>query len=241
MQFVSSMLSCCHHVGQKQHHSKISNWMQCPCWCPSTVATGWLLFFNVYKWCCLPRPHSLPTCCHSVIDAEATSLHCCFLHFLSLLCTGFTVTAHCAMLQCCQCSRCCFTFAPDICHFSCDHLPHCSTVFPNTDDWCHLKLLLIVYVHLLPLLPHPPPSSLPSDDWGDLLIHGLWSHGTVLTVFALDVQIIDTNAKTYQSKDPLKVLASHEKAKKKKYLAPCLTQRCHFTPFIVSADGLLGR
>jgi len=26
-----------------------------------------------------------------------------------------------------------------------------------------------------------------------------------------------------------------------KYLAPCLAQRCHFTPFIVSADGLLGR
>jgi len=57
----------------------------------------------------------------------------------------------------------------------------------------------------------------------------------------LDVQITDTDAKTYQSKDPLKVLASHEKAKKKKYLAPCLAQRRHFTPFIVSADGLLGR
>jgi len=49
------------------------------------------------------------------------------------------------------------------------------------------------------------------------------------------------DAKTYQSKDPyLKVLASHEKAKKKKYLIPCLAQQCHFTPFIVSADGLLG-
>jgi len=36
------------------------------------------------------------------------------------------------------------------------------------------------------------------------------------------------------------VLASHEKAKKKKYLAPCLAQQHHFTLFIVSADGLLG-
>jgi len=36
------------------------------------------------------------------------------------------------------------------------------------------------------------------------------------------------------------MLASHEKAKKKKYLAPCLAQQCHFTPFIVSADCLLG-
>ncbi len=51
----------------------------------------------------------------------------------------------------------------------------------------------------------------------------------------------NTDAKTYQSKDPLKVLASHEKNKTKKYLAPCLAQHHHFTPFVVSADGLLGR
>jgi len=37
----------------------------------------------------------------------------------------------------------------------------------------------------------------------------------------------------------MKVLASHKKNKKKKYLAPCLAQHFHFTPFIVSADGLL--
>jgi len=92
--------------------------------------------------------------------------------------------------------------------------------------------------------PTPPaPSafssspSIPSDDLGDLLIHGLWSYGTDCI---LDVWITNMDAKTYQSKDPLKVLSFHEKAKKKKYLAPCLTQWHHFTPFIMSADGLLG-
>ena len=57
----------------------------------------------------------------------------------------------------------------------------------------------------------------------------------------MDACITNTDAKTYQSKDPLKVLASHEKNKKKKYLALCLAQQHHFTPFVVSADGLLGR
>ena len=39
----------------------------------------------------------------------------------------------------------------------------------------------------------------------------------------------------------MKVLAAHEKEKKRKYLEPCLEQRRHFTPFVVSTDGLLGK
>ena len=46
---------------------------------------------------------------------------------------------------------------------------------------------------------------------------------------------------TYRSKDPQAVLASQEKLKKRKYLRACLNQRRHFTPFVVSVDGLLGR
>jgi hypothetical protein len=38
-----------------------------------------------------------------------------------------------------------------------------------------------------------------------------------------------------------KVLAQQEREKKKKSLDPCLEQRKHFTPFVISADGLLGR
>jgi hypothetical protein len=38
------------------------------------------------------------------------------------------------------------------------------------------------------------------------------------------------------------VLAAHEREKKKKYLgACCLEQRRHFSPFVVSMDGLLGK
>ena len=51
----------------------------------------------------------------------------------------------------------------------------------------------------------------------------------------------DTDATSNRSKDPMKVLETHEKEKKQKYLEPCLKQRRHFTPFVVSADGLLGK
>ena len=40
---------------------------------------------------------------------------------------------------------------------------------------------------------------------------------------------------------PLKVLKTHEREKKKKYLKPCLEQHHHFTPVIVSTNGLIGR
>jgi len=110
MQFVSSMLPCCKHAGQKQHHRKISDRLQCPCWCPSLLPLA-DCFLNANTWYCLPRLQSLPTHCCCVIDADAGSLHCCSLIFPSMFCARFAVTADCAMLQCCQC-RCRFTFAP---------------------------------------------------------------------------------------------------------------------------------
>jgi hypothetical protein len=45
------------------------------------------------------------------------------------------------------------------------------------------------------------------------------------------------DAKSNLSKDPSKVLSTHEWEKKKK----CLEQRRHFTPFVVSTNGLLGK
>eukprot|EP00980_Cylindrotheca_fusiformis_P010882 scaffold2471_cov155-Cylindrotheca_fusiformis.AAC.4 len=44
------------------------------------------------------------------------------------------------------------------------------------------------------------------------------------------------------SAEPLNVLRTREKAKKKKkkYLKACLQQRRSFVPFVVSTDGLLG-
>ena len=53
--------------------------------------------------------------------------------------------------------------------------------------------------------------------------------------------LTDVDAKSNRSKDPHKVLAGHEREKKKKYLGACLEQRLHFSLLVVSADGLLGK
>ena len=76
------------------------------------------------------------------------------------------------------------------------------------------------------------------EEKGDLLIRGLWDRATDLIV---DVRISNTDAKSYRSRTPAKVLESQEREKKKKYLEACLENRRHFTPFVVSADGLKGR
>jgi hypothetical protein len=71
-----------------------------------------------------------------------------------------------------------------------------------------------------------------------LLIHGFWSHGMDTIV---DVCLTDTDAKSYRSRNPHKVLAMQEFEKKKKYLKACLEQHKHFTPFVVSTDGLISQ
>jgi hypothetical protein len=75
---------------------------------------------------------------------------------------------------------------------------------------------------------------------GDVLIRGRWERGTDCII---DVRVTDTDtdAKSNLSKDPAKVLEAHEKEKKRKYVKPCLEQRHHFTPFVVSTDGLIGK
>ncbi len=37
------------------------------------------------------------------------------------------------------------------------------------------------------------------------------------------------------------MLEAHKREKKKKYLEACLEQRWHFSPFVASTDGLLGK
>jgi hypothetical protein len=85
----------------------------------------------------------------------------------------------------------------------------------------------------------PHPSSCKGDgDCGDLLLHGFFAHGTDTIV---DVCITDTDAKSHHLKDPHKVLAVQECEKKCNYLDVCLAQHQHFTPFVISTDGLIGR
>ncbi|CAB9509589.1 expressed unknown protein [Seminavis robusta] len=77
----------------------------------------------------------------------------------------------------------------------------------------------------------------PSEERGDLLIRGLWQRGTDGII---DVRVINLDAASHCRKDPDKVLCNGERDKKSKYLDVCLSQRRHFSPFVVSADGLLG-
>jgi hypothetical protein len=76
------------------------------------------------------------------------------------------------------------------------------------------------------------------DERGDVLVRGFWKNGTDCII---DIRCTDIDAKSVLSKDPAKVLENQEREKKKKYLGACLAQRRHFTPFVVSTDGLLGR
>jgi hypothetical protein len=84
-----------------------------------------------------------------------------------------------------------------------------------------------------------PKSSSCDEDRGDLLIRGLWARGTDCII---DVRVTDLDCKSNLSKDPHKVLAQHERAKKKKkYLEACTEQRRHFSPFAVSTDGVISK
>ena len=72
---------------------------------------------------------------------------------------------------------------------------------------------------------------------GDVGVHGFWRRGQQ-TIF--DVRVTNTECASQRRRDPRKVLASHEKLKKQKYLEPCLAQRKNFTPLVFSVDGLRG-
>jgi hypothetical protein len=76
-----------------------------------------------------------------------------------------------------------------------------------------------------------------SGERGDLLVRVFWENGMDAII---DVRCVDTDAKSYYSRNPAKILKSAEMAKKNKYLEHCLQQRRAFTPFVISLDGLLG-
>ena len=72
---------------------------------------------------------------------------------------------------------------------------------------------------------------------GNLLIRDRWKQGTNSVH---DMRSVNTDALTYQLKEPEKCLHEAEKVKKKMYLQACLQQRRHFSPFVASVDRLLG-
>ena len=55
------------------------------------------------------------------------------------------------------------------------------------------------------------------------------------------MRITDTDAKSYQKKEPTEVLEQHEKETKDKYLQNCLEMWKDFTPMVYSVDGIVGQ
>ena len=72
---------------------------------------------------------------------------------------------------------------------------------------------------------------------GDVGAHGFWKRG-MTTIF--DVRVTDTDAPSYRGQSAKKILANHEREKKKKYNDLCLARRRHFTPLCFSVDGMCG-
>jgi hypothetical protein len=70
------------------------------------------------------------------------------------------------------------------------------------------------------------------------MIRGFRSWGTDCFI---DVRITDLDSKSYLKKSSDEVLARQEQEKKRKYLAPCIANRRHFTPFVSSTDGMIGK
>ena len=71
----------------------------------------------------------------------------------------------------------------------------------------------------------------------DLLIQDLWQQGTDSVH---DMRVVNTDALTYQQKEPEKFLHEEEKGKKNMYLEACLQQRRHFSPFFPWWTGCWG-
>ena len=57
----------------------------------------------------------------------------------------------------------------------------------------------------------------------------------------IDIRITYPEANSNRNSTVEKVLEKQEKEKKKKYLQPCLERRRHFTPFVTTTDGLMGK
>jgi hypothetical protein len=72
-----------------------------------------------------------------------------------------------------------------------------------------------------------------------LLVRGFWTAGADWII--LEVRVTDADAKSHCKRTPFKVPEHQEKEKKRKHLGACLENRGHFTPFVLSVDGLLGR
>ena len=56
----------------------------------------------------------------------------------------------------------------------------------------------------------------------------------------IDVRIVTLDCPSYNTRDPLKVIAETERLKEKKYSDICASHRKSYHPFVMSANGLIG-
>ena len=54
------------------------------------------------------------------------------------------------------------------------------------------------------------------------------------------MSVVNTDSNSHSAKIPDNCLHKLERGKKRVYLEACLQQRRHFSPFVVSVDGLMG-
>ena len=57
----------------------------------------------------------------------------------------------------------------------------------------------------------------------------------------IDIKLGDNDADTYKYEPMIALLARSENIKKDKHGKHCNDQRKHFSPFVLSVDGILGR
>ncbi len=70
---------------------------------------------------------------------------------------------------------------------------------------------------------------------GEVGAHGFWKRGRT-TIF--DIQVCDTDAKSYGNRDSKKVLEGAARRMKDKYEEACLERRRDFTPMIYLVNGM---
>ena len=68
-------------------------------------------------------------------------------------------------------------------------------------------------------------------------MHGFWRAGFT-TVF--DIRVTDPECDSFRTMETDKLLARHEKEKKKKYAEACQERRRDFTPLVFTVDGCGG-
>ena len=54
-----------------------------------------------------------------------------------------------------------------------------------------------------------------------------------------NMHVVNTDTKSHRTKDLERCLQEAERGNKPMYLEACLQQRCNFSPFVASVDGLL--